>query len=66
MMTKEQIAEQLMHHFRWCIYNDFTVHDNVVCLGYTCKTEIVARAEKAWDIKLVLENMVYEAQKLCS
>ena len=40
-MTEQQIANELIHFYKWCKYHNLTLHTEVTVLGYSCPLNVL-------------------------
>ena len=48
-MTKQQAAAEFVSFYRWCLYHDLALHNDVMVLGWRCSLDVV-RTEDEGEI----------------
>lgn len=40
-MTKQQAAAEFVSLYRWCLYHNMAMHNDVLVLGWRCSMDVV-------------------------
>ena len=55
-MTKQQASAEFVSFYRWCLYCDLALHNDVIVLGWRCPLDVV-RSENESSIMNAMEKL---------